>query len=155
MHDRISILTLTPAGILYLAKRGYFVDMSVQDIYDKSKADVLAKSLVILQVSWVFLECVSPKAAGFPLAPLEIHTLVHAGCALLMYGCWSRKPLDVRTPIIVPSGRFQQSLALLLMQTPNIGPTAYDHLLIQKLYPTFWRHKRPPETSYIILKDEE
>ena len=79
MHDRISNLTLTPAGIIYLAKQGHFIDIPDQEIYDKSKADVLAKSLVILQVSWVFVECVSRKAAGLPLAPLEVHTLVHAG----------------------------------------------------------------------------
>lgn len=100
IHDHLQRVTLTPAGIIFLAEQGHFFDISDEDIRDKSKTDYLGKGLVILQVTYMFLQCVSRKVAGFPLAPLEVHTLIHAGCALVMYSLWFYKPFDVRAPTI-------------------------------------------------------
>jgi len=43
---------------------------------------------------------------GLPLTLLEIHTLVHVFCALVMYGFWFKKPVRVRDPTMVdgPTG---------------------------------------------------
>lgn len=83
---------------------------------------------MFLQGSWPFIQCISRKAAGLPLAPLEVHTLVHAGCALIIYACWFEKPLDVRAPTIVPTAEFHNLIALMLMQSPRFGSTSYDNL---------------------------
>ena len=83
-------LTLTPEGILRLAKRGQLLLISKSEISDKSKADILAKGLVCFQVSWMLMQCIARKSAGYPLAILELHVLVHVGCALMMYGLWFR-----------------------------------------------------------------
>ena len=48
MHDGISRLTLTPPGTFHFAELGLFKDISGRDICDKSKSDILGKSLVIL-----------------------------------------------------------------------------------------------------------
>jgi len=51
IHDQLSIVTLTPAGLDYLARRGRFIEVSDEQIHDKSKAESLGKGLVVLQVS--------------------------------------------------------------------------------------------------------
>ena len=95
IHNHLSTVVLSPAAVRLLARRGHFIDIPESDTRDKSKADLLAKGLVILQVTWMFLQSISRKAADLPLSPLGIYTLVHAGCALFMYGLWFRKPLDI------------------------------------------------------------
>jgi hypothetical protein len=39
-------------------------------------------------VLWMVLQCCIRAAMGLPLALLEIHTLIHALCALAMYAFW-------------------------------------------------------------------
>lgn len=128
IDDRLHSVTLTPAGLKILAKRGHFIEVSDSDIRDKSKADIFAKCLVILQVVWIALQTISRKATGYPLSPLEIHTLVHAACASVMYILWFHKPLDVQAPTIVSKAGFEDLTALMLTQTPRFGTTWYSHL---------------------------
>lgn len=106
VYDNVSYMTLTPAKVLDLAKTNSWEKFYVPDetIRDKSKADNLAKMLVILQVSWTLLQCISRQALGYPLTVLEVHTLVHAACAMLMYAFWFRKPLNIEDPSSVDCG---------------------------------------------------
>ena len=100
MHNVIKTVTLSPHGVLNMARlspSGWKrFDVSDITIQDKSKADTLAKVLVVLQVSWLFLQCVARASRSMPLTILEVHTLVHAVCAMLMYAFWFEKPLDIR-----------------------------------------------------------
>ena len=128
IDDGLHSVTLTPAGLILLAERGRFIEVSDDDIRDKSKADIFAKCLVVLQVAWIALQTISRKATGNPLSPLEIHTIVHAACASVMYILWFRKPLDVQAPTIVSKAGFEDLIALMLMQTRRFGTTWYSHL---------------------------
>jgi len=80
-------ITLTSSGVIALAEMGYFVPVKT-DIEDRSKANVFQKTLVMFQVLWMVLQCVVRAANGLPITLLEIHILVHALCALVMYLCW-------------------------------------------------------------------
>lgn len=88
IHDSCSLLTLQPLGIVELAKNGHFLEISEKAIKDKSKADVLAKLLVCVQVLWMVIQCIGRTAEGLPISLLEIHVLVHVACALCMYALW-------------------------------------------------------------------
>ena len=151
IHNHLSIVVLSPRAVRLLARRGHFIDISDSEIRDKSKADLLAKGLVILQVTWMFLQSISRKAAGLPLSPLEIHTLVHAGCAMCMYALWFRKPFDVRAPTLVSTVGFENLIALLLMQSRPISTIPYGHLDLSKYYEL----SRPiqSEASYLMFDD--
>ena len=81
-------VTLSADGILHLAELGHFVTISEQDIQDKSKANVLQKILVVTQVGWMAVQCAVRIACGLPICLLEIHTLVHVGCAIGLYAFW-------------------------------------------------------------------
>ncbi|KAI5797792.1 hypothetical protein EDC01DRAFT_39180 [Geopyxis carbonaria] len=93
--------TLTVDALIKLASEFSFTSVSREAIRDKSKADFLAKFLVCFQVSFLVVQSIARKIQGYPLALLEIHTLVHVGCAFLMYALWFHKPLNVYTPTTI------------------------------------------------------
>lgn len=49
-HNVQNRVTLTPKGVIWLAKYGYFCQVNRNDIKHKSKAETLAKALVCIQV---------------------------------------------------------------------------------------------------------
>ncbi|KAM6513582.1 hypothetical protein FALCPG4_015971 [Fusarium falciforme] len=73
--------------IIWLAERGHWIKIQKKDIDDKSKADILQKCLVVIQVLWMVIQCVSRKTTNLPLTLLEVHTMVHVVCAVCMYVC--------------------------------------------------------------------
>lgn len=97
---------ITPQGSLLLAKHG-MIDPGLLDkevIKDKSKTDVLTKLLVCVQALWMLVECIARKASGLPITLLELNVAMHVVCAIVMYGFWWRKPLEVNQPICLELG---------------------------------------------------
>ncbi|KAF8248656.1 hypothetical protein K440DRAFT_642077 [Wilcoxina mikolae CBS 423.85] len=94
-------MALTPCGIFALGRSGVFITIDPQQIGDKSQVDVFSKGLTLIQVSWMAIQAIARKLSGLPLSLLELHTLVHAICALAMYFFWFNKPAGVRDPTIV------------------------------------------------------
>lgn len=84
------VVALSPEGVLQLARLGHFIYIPSEKIGDKSKQDLVQKTLVISQMLWMCLQTVTRAVAGLPLTLLEIHTLVHVFCAFLMYACWMK-----------------------------------------------------------------
>ena len=80
--------TLSAAGVVTLAQAGKFIYISPDSITDRSKANSIQKTLVFMQIVWMGLQCIFRHVYGLPLTLLEIHTLVHVGCALFMYCFW-------------------------------------------------------------------
>ena len=107
--------TLTSLGAISLAQLGLLPKMRREEIQDKSKADSLAKSLVCLQASWMILQCIARKAQSLPVTLLEVNTLVHVVCALLMYLFWLYKPQGVTEPTQVPLDPRMKALRSLAM----------------------------------------
>ena len=156
IDDRLHCVTLTRAGLGLLAERGHFFEVSDDDIRDKSKADIFAKCLVIVQVTWIAVQTISRKVAGYPLSPVEIHTLVHAACALVMYILWFHKPLDVQAPTVVSKAGFEDLTALMLMQSPRFSMTWYSHMDPPKDFESVdvCRHYgKRPEASFLMFDD--
>ncbi|KAF8536720.1 hypothetical protein BDD12DRAFT_747571 [Trichophaea hybrida] len=98
-------MTVTASGVLALARQGRFLKINTATISNKSKADTLAKVLAIFQVSWLLVETCARKVNGLPISLLEIHTLVHVFCALVMYCFWLKKPVGVRDPTIIEEAK--------------------------------------------------
>ncbi len=121
LHNSLSRLTISPKGVYFLAKHGHFLRISESAIKDKSKADLLAKLLVCIQVTWMLVQTIGRKAAHLPITLLELHTLVHVACALAMYVLWFQKPMDVHDPTWVDASGFQDLLALMLVRNYGLG----------------------------------
>jgi hypothetical protein len=144
IYDDVSQATLTPAGVLNLAKKTSWEPLYVPDetIRDKSKADNLGKLLVFCQVSWTLLQCISRKALGYPLTVLEVHTLVHAACGMIMYAFWFHKPLDVGDASSVDVDLSAEELALEMVRSAGSACRPFTTLSRQ------WQHYRPPFTLF-------
>ncbi|PVH99833.1 hypothetical protein DM02DRAFT_528246 [Periconia macrospinosa] len=96
-------LTLTAKGVALLAHCGLLPDISLDEIKDKNKADGLAKFLVCVQAGWMMIQVISRAAVGLPTTLLEVNTVAHVVCALLMYVVWWHKPRQVTAPTLLPA----------------------------------------------------
>ncbi|KAL8772297.1 MAG: hypothetical protein Q9209_002509 [Squamulea sp. 1 TL-2023] len=159
LHDSVDRVLLTPSGLIHLAEKGYFFHISNADIEDKSKASVLAKGLVLLQITWTVLQCLSRKVTGLPLSVLEVHVLVHAGCALIMYVLWFNKPKDVDEPVDISPLIPDETIALMLIRSHRFGAQPYGNLEIPlEYYPAklfgsksgIWPDRRMSEAAYLM-----
>lgn len=70
-------LTLTARGVAFLASCGHLPDVSKAEITDKSKANNVAKALVIVQASWMLLQVTGRLFADLPVTLLEVNTIAH------------------------------------------------------------------------------
>ena len=70
-------LTLTARGVAFLAKCGHLPNVSQAEIADKSKANNVAKAMVIIQASWMLLQVIGRLLAGLPVTLLEVNTIAH------------------------------------------------------------------------------
>ena len=98
-----SCSALTPQAVLLLANLGLFPDLKglKETIEDKSKSDSFAKGLVCVQVLWFFIQVFGRIANRLPITLLELNTVAHVSCALVLYIIWWYKPQDVHQPIVV------------------------------------------------------
>jgi hypothetical protein len=70
-------LTLTARGVAFLAKCNHLPDVPERDILDKSKANDMAKALVVIQASWMLLQTLGRLVVGLPVTLLEVNTIAH------------------------------------------------------------------------------
>lgn len=78
---------------------------------DKSKGDMVAKLLVVMQTSWFMIQCIVRVAEGLPVTALELTTLGHTVFSSVIYFFWWNKPLDVRHPIMLQTRRKNHDVA--------------------------------------------
>lgn len=98
---------------------GRLPEVDEGQILDKSKADGLAKFLVVLQAGWMIIQTLARVNQHLPVTLLEINTMGHVVCAFALYGLWWSKPLDIKDPTIVPNEEWQDRLmSLMWMASP-------------------------------------
>jgi hypothetical protein len=90
--------TVTPRGIVELARRDQLPAVDARIIRARSKSDRLSKTVVIFQAAWMFIQTVARKASRLPVTLLEVNTLAHVACALALYIIWWNKPQDAEEP---------------------------------------------------------
>ncbi|KAF8460900.1 hypothetical protein BDZ91DRAFT_663960 [Kalaharituber pfeilii] len=91
-------LSLTPCGAILLAKHGLLPYITLKEIEDKSKADLLTKVLVCLQGGWMIIQAIARRITGLPVTLLEIMAVVHLVATIITYLVWMKKPQDVHLP---------------------------------------------------------
>lgn len=94
-HSR---LTVTPRGMALLARCGFLPKISKEEILDKSKSDNLSKIISLVQALWMFAQIVGRLIVDLPVTLLEVNTLAHVMCALIIYVLWWDKPKLINEP---------------------------------------------------------
>jgi hypothetical protein len=110
----------------------FIPNISEAQINDKSKASGLAKFLVCAQACWFCVQCLSRLAQSMPISLLELNTLAHAICALLVYLLWWKKPLDIEEPNLIEQEKTLDILGMAYVQEqmrkPQVlVPAGRDH----------------------------
>lgn len=95
--------SLTFGGLNFLLEvnQDLLPNLSKEEIYDKSKASGLAKTLVCLQAAWFCTQIVARIASHLTISILELKTFAHALCTLLIYWLGWNKPMDVTEPTLI------------------------------------------------------
>lgn len=91
-------LTLTARGVKLLAECGYLPNISEEEILDKSKTDKLGRFIALIQAIWMLLQILGRVAVKLPITLLEVNTLAHVLCALIIYLLWWKKPKLINEP---------------------------------------------------------
>jgi hypothetical protein len=146
LHNSLKRVTTTPTGVVFMASMACIPRIKRSDIQDKSKADILAKGLVCVQVVWTVGQVIERKLASYPLTMLEVHTIVHVVCALLMYGLWIQKPLNVQDPTVIDFREDPELLGLMLQLSVEKSRSLTGFVCKSRSDPSY--SPEPPMTWY-------
>ncbi|KAG6830146.1 hypothetical protein H0H92_002010 [Tricholoma furcatifolium] len=98
------------------------IKISEKEILDRSKGDVLSKSLVVLQITWFMVQTLARTIQHLAITELEVATLAFALLNIVIYFCWWNKPLNVNCPILIAA--YHQPVS----STHNTSPNSLTHL---------------------------
>ena len=93
-------LTLTARGVALLTECKVLPKIEEEFLKDKSKSDGLSKFLACVQAAWLIVQVIGRLIAGVQVTLLEVNTLGHVFCALIIYVLWWHKPRMVLKPVV-------------------------------------------------------
>lgn len=118
-------LTLTARGIALLADCGLLPDIEKEYFDDKSKSDGLSKLIACLQAAWLVVQVIARLSRGLQVTLLEINTLGHVLCALIIYVLWWHKPRMVLEPTKLAGNWIGPLCAYMYMSSRISGQTTH------------------------------
>jgi hypothetical protein len=71
------------------------INITKEEIDDKSKRDLISKVFLIGQTGWFVLQCIMRRVEHLPLTKLELVTLGFTSLNFVIYLIWWKKPIDV------------------------------------------------------------
>ncbi|KAF9474069.1 hypothetical protein BDN70DRAFT_816329, partial [Pholiota conissans] len=89
--------------LIYIIQVGIICPPRVteEDIQDRSKGDIISKTIIILQTTWFIVQCIARWSQHLPLTELEIVTLGFAMLNGITYALWWNKPQNVGRPVFL------------------------------------------------------
>ena len=97
---RVTVLTLEMLREL-VKDPSFEIQITEEEISDRSKGDGLAKLIFILQSSWFITQCIARHIQGLALTQLELTTLAMASLNGITCILWWHKPLNARAVVHV------------------------------------------------------
>ena len=77
------------------------IQLTEDEIMDRSKGDGLSRIILILQSSWFIVQCIARRVQGLDISQLKLTTLALASLNGVTFMMWWDKPLGVKTPVRV------------------------------------------------------
>jgi hypothetical protein len=89
--------------LAYLVKHKYLPmpQINIEHIRVANRADGLARTVTLLQMTWFCVACVGRGVTRIGLSPLELTTLAFIMCTLHTFFFWYYKPLDPGKPMVL------------------------------------------------------
>ena len=88
-------------------------DTPEETILDRAQSSSLGKFILVVQVTWFCINCLSRLDQHLPLTLIEVSTAAHAFCTILTYIVWWSKPMNVAVPTILEGEEAEEVYALL------------------------------------------
>ncbi|EKM59107.1 uncharacterized protein PHACADRAFT_181111 [Phanerochaete carnosa HHB-10118-sp] len=73
----------------------------VDEINDRSNADLVLKVFTCLQATWLLIQTFVRLAEGKAVSELEITTCAYILCTVISYACWLQKPYSIAGRIVI------------------------------------------------------
>ncbi|EIW75535.1 hypothetical protein CONPUDRAFT_21991, partial [Coniophora puteana RWD-64-598 SS2] len=90
---------ITPEKLMEVLEHHYDsiepLEITKAEIDDSGKRSLVAKGLVVIQLSWFVIQLAARHRLGLHITPLEIGTMGFAALCLVSYFLWWYKPLNV------------------------------------------------------------
>ena len=99
-EGRVTILTLEMLEVL-VKDPEIEIQVTEDEITQRSKGDGLSKAIFILQSSWFIVQCIARRVQGLSLTHLELTTLALASLNGITFILWWDKPLGAQTLVRV------------------------------------------------------
>jgi hypothetical protein len=145
---------ITPEGVLTLAELSLLPSLSLEDVEDRSQADIIAKLIVFAQVLWFALQVIQRLAAHLPVTPLEAHTAVHVACTLVLYGVWLKKPYNVARSILLKDERVECIAALALFYELTTAIYARNVAAFEDERVKYWENRAVRAAQNLLDHDD-
>lgn len=95
-----------------------FPEIALEEIWDKSKQDTIAKLITSIQICYVIVQSIARAVQHLAITTLELFALAIVLCSIAISWCWLHKPVDVKLPIKL---HMDESIEHLLI---SAGPAA-------------------------------
>ncbi|KAL8372196.1 hypothetical protein RB595_001813 [Gaeumannomyces hyphopodioides] len=152
-------LTLTARGMALLARCGHIPEVSRAEIEDKSKANGLAKAMVLLRATWMLIQVLGRLAARLPATLVEVNTVAHVLCAFAMYVFWWHKPLLPREPLIIRDQSLLPLASFMYSGSETSGYVDPNRVQSQTIIKTLFAHlslySKTPELETLRLRSAQ
>lgn len=131
--------------LAYLVKEGYvqIPSITAEEIWDRSKADTLAKTITLVQAGWLVMQLLGRAILRLPTTTLELSAGAIVFCTCGTYICWLQKPADVNKGIILES---DATTAQILLRAGDAAADPYQHT------PLDFVAKESFTASYVIMR---
>lgn len=148
-------LTLTARGIALLAECKVLPNIEEEFLKDKSKSDGLSKFLACIQAAWLIVQVIGRLIVGIQVTLLEVNTLGHVFCALIIYVLWWHKPRMVLKPVVFDGDWVGPLCAYMYMSSrisgqeiSKIGVPVGDHAIPEIASLAFYPQQRCQEKAH-------
>jgi len=98
--------------------------LSDKDIKDRSKGDIISKSLVLVQTPWFVIQFLARISQRLPVTKLELVTLAYTVLNFTTYFFWWNKPQNLSCPVRVYADEIRSLRNVTLPKTED--PQAAD-----------------------------
>lgn len=126
----------------YLVMNRYleYPDLKEKAIWDRNKADGLARIVTVAQTVWFVAESIARLIQHLNLSSFELSTNAFIFCTVNTFFFWRHKPLDVETPIVL---KCQIKLEQIILNAEDKSGRRYSKTPLDFLDPL------PNKTSFV------
>ena len=112
--------------LTYLVEHQYmeYPDITAEEIWDKSKADTLARILTLLQACWLVIQLLGRAILHLATTTLELSAGAIVLCTLGTFVCWLHKPNDVQKGVVLT---IEATTAQILIDAGDEAAAPYRH----------------------------